>query len=633
MRKSVFRLLSGILLTVLWASLAWSNIGDVTAVIDGPGQQVAGLAWDGRHLWVTDASGAKIYQLDPSSGAVLKSFSSPGPLPTGLAWDGQYLWCADDQLNRLFQIDTVAGDMQQMLSLSTTRPMGLCFRNGSPIYLDSGADLIREMDLATGNASQQFATPADECWGLDWDGRYFWVSDAGRNEISAMDPEYREVVMILPAPTHRSAGIAFGGEFLWIADAQENRIYQIQVHGEERFGLWNRRNIRVVYTVSTENRGSSTMYLRTYFAVPPETPFQTLLTDVRFSPEPQQLTQDIFGQKIAVILDTLAPGQIRYYSWDVAAAVSSARYFYLPDRVTSEEDIPGEVRALYLRDGSKYRITDPVIKDAVAQAIGDETRYYWKVRRIHDYVIEHLEYYNDGHWDDAPTVLSGGSGSCSEYTMSFIAMCRAAGIPARYEAGGHIRGELPYEDTVFHRWAQVYFPGVGWVPVDCTWDDRDDPVDQARYFGGYANGVLATTIGGGASNYLSWYYNVRQVSSGGKRKSRKRMTFYPYTPTAVQRPAAAAPPEIWQLLNYPNPFNGETVILVRVSEPVHAVLRIVDSRGREVAELYRGFLSPGAHRLVWRGISDRQTQLPSGVYFVTGRIGDRSVSTKMMLLR
>ncbi|MCD6331566.1 MAG: transglutaminase domain-containing protein [Thermoplasmata archaeon] len=47
--------------------------------------------------------------------------------------------------------------------------------------------------------------------------------------------------------------------------------------------------------------------------------------------------------------------------------------------------------------------------------------------KLHDYVIKTLDYAIDGRWDDAPTVLKRGNGSCSEYCFAYIALCRAAG--------------------------------------------------------------------------------------------------------------------------------------------------------------------------------------------------------------
>ena len=56
-----------------------------------PARGPAGLAWDGRYLWNTDYSTAKIFCLQPDTAEPLRSFNCPGSL-SGLAWDGRSLW-------------------------------------------------------------------------------------------------------------------------------------------------------------------------------------------------------------------------------------------------------------------------------------------------------------------------------------------------------------------------------------------------------------------------------------------------------------------------------------------------------------------------------------------------------------
>jgi hypothetical protein len=71
-----------------------------------------------------------------------------------------------------------------------------------------------------------------------------------------------------------------------------------------------------------------------------------------------------------------------------------------------------------------------------------------------------------------------------------------------------VRGDDASKDDVYHRWCEVYLPGIGWMPVDPSGGDREWPADQARYFGGLANRFLITTHGGGDSEYLGWDYNA-----------------------------------------------------------------------------------------------------------------------------
>jgi len=121
-----------------------------------------------------------------------------------------------------------------------------------------------------------------------------------------------------------------------------------------------------------------------------------------------------------------------------------------------------------------------------------------------------MVYKRIGGWDVAPTVLQRGSGSCSEYAFVYIAMCRAAGLPARYVGSVVTRGEDACFDFVYHRWVEVYLPGTGWIPVDPSGGDQESPREQAMFFGHLDNRFLITTESGGGSEYLKWDYNTSE---------------------------------------------------------------------------------------------------------------------------
>src|SRR5205807_1297290 len=68
---------------------------------------------------------------------------------------------------------------------------------------------------------------------------------------------------------------------------------------------------------------------------------------------------------------------------------------------------------------------------------------------------------------DARPVLENKAGDCTEHTLLFVALARAAGLPAR-EVGGvaYVGGDEPAFG--WHAWAEVH-DGSQWVAVDPTW--------------------------------------------------------------------------------------------------------------------------------------------------------------------
>lgn len=74
-------------------------------------------------------------------------------------------------------------------------------------------------------------------------------------------------------------------------------------------------------------------------------------------------------------------------------------------------------------------------------------------------------------------------GDCGQKSLLFITLCRIAGIPARFESGFMMHPGA----WNMHDWAEVFFEGLGWVPVDqsfgtCDWG-KNEPV-RMFYLGG-----------------------------------------------------------------------------------------------------------------------------------------------------
>lgn len=59
------------------------------------------------------------------------------------------------------------------------------------------------------------------------------------------------------------------------------------------------------------------------------------------------------------------------------------------------------------------------------------------------------------------------SGSCRDYAVLFMEVCRAVGLAARF-VSGYQEGDLDQTDRHLHAWVEVYLPGAGWRGYDPT---------------------------------------------------------------------------------------------------------------------------------------------------------------------
>ena len=88
-------------------------------------------------------------------------------------------------------------------------------------------------------------------------------------------------------------------------------------------------------------------------------------------------------------------------------------------------------------------------------------------------------------------------------------------------------------------------------------------------------------------------------------------------------------PKNFNLINvYPNPFNPVLHINFELSLAGLTQVDILDVAGAHIKTLHSGFLKSGSHELSWHAES-----MPSGLYFISLKLGDKSLTEKVVLLK
>ncbi|MCO6436604.1 MAG: transglutaminase [Phycisphaerae bacterium] len=492
---------------LLSSRVSFAAPGDVVGSIACPSAYPSGLAWDGSRLLLADWRTSKLWQIDPRDGSVTREWDAPTLKPHGLTFGQGLVWVSDDHTGLIQALDPERGVVERAFMAPAEQATGLAFAEETLFVLAGGK--VYEVLPEDGTILRYFDAPEPSARCLAFDGHYLWVSDRIKNEIYMVEPREGKVIGIVAAPGPYPAGLTWADGFLWNVDLQKGSIYKLVIHDDEMFQVFDTRRARVEYTWALNNYGPGTvMDLRVNVGLPVDLPEQKLLGAVAFSREPANRVVDQWGQPCATFgWETVPAGSKASLDYHVDVEVSAIRYLIMPERTRTLDAIPDEIRTRYTANGSRYRIDSPFMQDKVREIVGDEKNPYWIARKIYDFVIGSLEYQMVGGWDVPEVVLKRGTGSCSEYTYTFIALCRAAGLPARYQGSIVVRGDDASIDEAFHRWAQVYLPGYGWVPVDANRGDKPSPADQARGFGELANRFLITTQGGGDSDFLAWSYN------------------------------------------------------------------------------------------------------------------------------
>ena len=133
----------------------------------------------------------------------------------------------------------------------------------------------------------------------------------------------------------------------------------------------------------------------------------------------------------------------------------------------TNQPIPQEIK--------KYLVSTPwiptygKIAKVAKEATAGKKGILVKARAIYDWVVENT--YRDpdtvgcGLGDPLAFVEKPG-GKCADISSLYVALARAAGVPAREVFGLRVGKKTKNMTKGYHCWAEFYLPGVGWVPVD-----------------------------------------------------------------------------------------------------------------------------------------------------------------------
>jgi streptogramin lyase len=154
--------------------------GRLVASLDVPCD--AGTAYDGRHLF--QLAGDRIQKLDPANGQVLATIPAPGGEGnSGLAWAEGSLWVGRYGDRRIHQVDPETGAVLRTIE-SNRFVTGVTWVDGELWHgtWEDGASDIRQVDPDTGAVKTLLTMPEGTIVsGLESDGRDLFYAGGGRS--------------------------------------------------------------------------------------------------------------------------------------------------------------------------------------------------------------------------------------------------------------------------------------------------------------------------------------------------------------------------------------------------------------------------------------------------------------------
>lgn len=215
---------------------------------------------------------------------------------------------------------------------------------------------------------------------------------------------------------------------------------------------------------------------------------QRNVTFIKSIPEKYIIAPDNAEQRSIYFEQTASKGKPTVFEIQYSYQ-SSAQYFDLNKlKALSYKTTSANFKKYTAEQYPQIRFTNKIkhLSDSITKGISDPREivkkiYYW----INDHIIwmGALEY---SIMPDIPGyVLANKRGDCGMQTLLFMTMTRYKGIPVKWQSGWMMHpGEVN-----LHDWCEVYYEGIGWVPLDMSFNLQNSNNKQEKEF--YISGIDA----------------------------------------------------------------------------------------------------------------------------------------------
>lgn len=166
---------------------------------------------------------------------------------------------------------------------------------------------------------------------------------------------------------------------------------------------------------------------------------------------------------------------------------NSAQYF----------DLKPEMIKPYKKDDPIYReytaqripqiVFTPEIQKLADRILTGEANPLVKVQKMYNWINDSIRWASALEYSIIPNipayVLKTHHGDCGMQTLLFMTLARSQGIPVKWQSGWMLHpGEVN-----LHDWCEVYYEGIGWVPLDQSFGLQVSPDEKVRNF--YRSGI------------------------------------------------------------------------------------------------------------------------------------------------
>ena len=233
------------------------------------------------------------------------------------------------------------------------------------------------------------------------------------------------------------------------------------VYSQEEYQ--NHRSLNLDTKISSQmslDPGVNYLSSELYF-FPKETEFQEIIE--------KKYSDDVIARQDYITYEWSDPGENLEFYLDYRIK-SDFNFVEIKNKIPYPIKVPPEYEE-YLKSTELINSNNILIRKQADDIVKDEDDLYEVVYKIASWAKDNINYSLETLTEEVTQnsvwVLENKKGVCDELTVLFIAMLRSKGIPAKFVSGQSYTNVIPGFGN--HAWAEVYFPGKGWVPFDVTY--------------------------------------------------------------------------------------------------------------------------------------------------------------------
>ena len=171
------------------------------------------------------------------------------------------------------------------------------------------------------------------------------------------------------------------------------------------------------------------------------------------------------------------------------AIQTAAQYFDIKPSDVLPYDTTSAVYMHYTQERPPHILFSDDIEALGARIVGAEKNPLRKVEKIYQWISDSIPWASALEYCTMASipeyVLSNRHGDCGMHTFLFMSLARSQGIPVKWQSGfmlhpGHVN---------LHDWCEVFYEGIGWVPLDQSFKLQPTDDEKLREF--YVHGIDA----------------------------------------------------------------------------------------------------------------------------------------------